>query len=974
MQLLKRISIIFLIGVFAFTSLVPATTTEAATTISDVSTSASKYNAIKWTVDNKLLKLTNKRFNPKGNITEQDVVGMFARLDKNFTFSYTTDMMYNFYSDFKLPLKGTTNKQSRANTLTRAQFAIVYAAFNGLDLSSQQAVQYMYVNELSAGSAGERTYASFNPNARLTREDAAVFLWRIAKKGQIAVVGLKYSASGRDNSKITLPPGFTGSTTSEFNGSTGSGNTVVGPTNVNNPLQSITVEKPELIANGIDSSLVQVEFKACKGQTISYDKSYSFEVKSKNTIITSTNPVAQPAGQILNTAGEPSSVINTDGPTLTFRVVAPKLTKSLKDTILITIKNNTDSNMACFTNQTMQVQLTYVPQAELRIAYEVYDADFPDEIQTDQKPEYPPYAEVPAYFTNGKITVHDIDTDAKEFQISQRTTYKDAFGQSVTGELFYDDAGPGIEYQYATLKANGYPIALWLFEKILESQLEQAPFSVLVDYKLNSDGRPEYNLVLENAVVAAAVENQDPVITIIELFNYLPPEAELTLEHYDSVKSIMAIYSGLSGYNNNLFTLYQGGKIAGALQAANAKVDTLKASADLATRPTTMKRYTKVIVSLVLPGGTIITDYDGQVKISFDGKEQIARFDKNTSDYLKGTGHAGAAVAFFDSVIYGDSQVTAEIVLPDNDYNTMMKSILNKTHEKTIYTDYRFAENTCSNNAEVAFVVDYSSSMQAVDPDNWRGSKTMSMMKQLELDYAVQAKYDTKGTVLQTGEYKNFKANLSYAEFTDNGATNAVNGITQVLNKFSGDVNATKSIVLVSDGKSSEVQLQQLLLKAKQQNIKIFTVGIGEKSQVNEILLARIAKETGGQFYHVLDKAQLHFAYQSIIDSVLCGKIYSSCLNNPTLFNNTNVVIRSGKVIMSTRISTNCTDVAKVVVRYSSVYGDVQFELTKKNATLFNTTKYITQLEHFDVYEDVQFLAYNKDGEFLSSKTIKVQQ
>lgn len=978
MQSVKKSLLILFCLVLTFLSFPPVTVNvEAAPKMTDVSTSNSKYAAIAWTVDKGLLKVTNGKFNPKANISDQDLAGMFARLDKNYYSSYTPNMIYNFYSDYFIPFKAISDSKNRGSRLTRAQFARIYAAFQGLDLSDKQAIQYLYVNEISTSIGGLRSYINFKPNGYLSREDAATFLYRIAQKGQLAVTGLKSTPTGKDNAKITLPSGFMGNTTTEFNNSNSSGsNVVVGPSNVNNPLQTINVEKSQLIANGEDSTLVQVQFKACEGQTISNDTSYSFEVKSKNTVITTANPIARPAGTITNTAGDPASIINTDGPTLTFRVGAPKLSKSLKDTIQIKITNNTDAKMECFTNETIQVPLTYVPQAELRIAYEVYDADFPDEIQTDQKPDYTPYAEIPEYFMNNKIQVHEINTDSKMFKISQTTNYVDNLGQSHNNSLLvYDANGPGIEYEYASLKANGYDISVWLFEQIIKEQLISSPFGVMIDYKVNSEGRPEYNLVLDDALIASQVENQNPIVTIIALYKYIEVvgEKNLTLEHYDSVKSIMAIYNDLSSYNNNLFTIYNSGKTAGAVKGANEKVDTLKESADLATRPSDKNKYTKIIVSLVLPGGQIITDYDGQVKISFDGKEVTERFITNTSDYLKNTGHAGAAVAYFDSIVYGDSEVTVEIVQQDSGYDSMLKSIVNKEHEKTIYTDYRFLQNSCSNDAEVAFVLDYSSSMEAVDSSNWRGQKTMSMIKQLDLDHVIQAKFNNKGSVIQKGAYKNFDDVKSYSKMEDLGASNLVVGVNQVFNQFTGDVNASKSIILVSDGKSSEVQLQQMLLKAKQEGVKIYTVGIGEKSQVNTTLLTKIAKETGGQFYHVLDKAQLHNAYQTIIDSILCGKVYSSCINSPAVFNNAKAVIRISNVTMSTRINVNCTDVVRVAVRYSSTSGDIQFDLTKKNDTLFSTTKNISQLNHFDVYEQVQFLAYNKEGELISSKTVKAE-
>lgn len=122
-------------------------------------------------------------------------------------------------------------------------------------------------------------------------------------------------------------------------------------------------------------------------------------------------------------------------------------------------------------------------------------------------------------------------------------------------------------------------------------------------------------------------------------------------------------------------------------------MEALKESADAASRPSGKDRYTKVMVTLVRPGGEIITDYQGTVKIKFDGVEKTASFVTNTSDYLNHTGSPGTAVAYFDSVIYGKSKAEATLVNKiDPRYATILKDFKDKTIQKEIFTNPYFSK------------------------------------------------------------------------------------------------------------------------------------------------------------------------------------------------------------------------------------------------------------------------------------------
>lgn len=131
--------------------------TQAATTIRDVPTNSSNYKAISWAVDNELMSLNNaNNFLPSEQVTDRELVLMFAKLDRNYPLSYIDSVAYNFYSDFYLPFNGTHVNANRSKAITRGQFAQIYAAFKGLDLDEPQAVQYLYSNNLSTSSSGKK--------------------------------------------------------------------------------------------------------------------------------------------------------------------------------------------------------------------------------------------------------------------------------------------------------------------------------------------------------------------------------------------------------------------------------------------------------------------------------------------------------------------------------------------------------------------------------------------------------------------------------------------------------------------------------------------------------------------------------------------------------------------------------------------------------------------------------------------------
>lgn len=359
----------------------------------------------------------------------------------------------------------------------------------------------------------------------------------------------------------------------------------------------------------------------------------------------------------------------------------------------------------------------------------------------------------------------DFDGDRKLFSIGQQTNVTDVLGNVQNIYLRYggcDPKYPALGYENAILQFENYDISVHLFEELLKTRFQNSVTTkdntaiTEIMYMIADDGRPIYRVQGIDDDIASQVENINPVGAIIQLMKKMPDEKDLTLEHYDSVMKIYTIFTNLSNYDRTVLLKYQGGKLLGQVEAYKKRVEALKESADAASRPSGKDRYTKVMVTLVRPGGEPITDYQGTVKIKYDGVEKTASFITNTSDPLNNTGNPGTAVAYFDSIIYGKSKVEAILVNPiDPRYATSLKGLKDKTVTKDIFANPYFSKNSCSLATEIAYVVDYSSSMKAVDPTNYRGKKMIELINQLKAKNNIVIETNTKATVLGEGTTEN---------------------------------------------------------------------------------------------------------------------------------------------------------------------------------------------------------------------------
>jgi hypothetical protein len=960
-NLVKLVVFALLLTCFA-----PMTTNAA--TLSDVSSSDSRYAAINWAVDNGYMTTTNNRFVPAEQVKEQDLLQTIAKIDKGYGYSQTTAMYYNHYGALYLPINGVTNTANRTGVVSRGQFARIYAATQGYDLSTEYAVQYLYVNEIAKSTLANPTLSDFNPNAALTKGDLAMFLQRIATKlkNNVVVNGLKQAATGADNSKITLPNGFNG----------GDGTVVTDPPatdgtddlsnhpNTFKEVQSITIAKQELIANGVDSTLIKIKLKDSFGNVIPNDKALQFRVTSQNGALFSTTG---------NGYSSSLQTVSSDGGELSIFVTAPIVTKSVVDTIKFQLVNNNESNYATFKNKTIDVNLRYVPKPELRITYEVYDPDQANaggNIDAGLKP----LPALPVGYTpdSANIIIRALDKDLKLFDGTKVETYTNTSGVSVTGNLDVDD----IQYENAKLQYARQEISVWLFEKVYED-LEQMMQNVSVGYSIDEEGRATYNY--PNTLQPNYLnqfESESHAI-IIYLMQFIPTNKNnITMVHYDSVKAIKKIYDSLSVTDQNKLREQFKTEIAN-LDAANAAVDSLKESQIISDRPANMERYTKVIVSIVNPGGQIITDYRGTVEISFNGKKRTVGFTTNTTAFNPSTGHGGAAVVYFDDIVYGYSEVSAKLVTYDSRYEKLLTELVGKTVTEKIFTNSKFEKNACDLTTEIAYVVDQSMSMRKLDTTNFIGTKTKELIAQMKAENSMAIRTSNTSYVQAKGQGVKVAATQGLFEYSADEAqgTNLASGIQAALQNFSSSASTTKAIVLVSDGKSTQTSLQNVLKQAKTAGVKVYTITVGKSADVNLTQMKRIANETGGKHYHVTDVKLLHHTYQQLLDTILCGQAMSnaSCDQIHLMFEEASVSIGRSFVTLNGEVNSNCSNVAKVEVLFTSNGGDVSIPLVARGEQIYRTSKSIRIFSSFALYTKVEFIAYDQSGKIVGLKQVNIQ-
>ena len=108
--------------------------------------------------------------------------------------------------------------------------------------------------------------------------------------------------------------------------------------------------------------------------------------------------------------------------------------------------------------------------------------------------------------------------------------------------------------------------------------------------------------------------------------------------------------------------------------------------------------------------------------------------------------------------------------------------------------------------------------------------------------------------------------------------------IIQALRSLSFGKAKNKAIILITDGyhNAGSTSPKEAVRQAKVKHVKIYTIGLGKKSNYDYSLLQTLAKETGGFSYAATTATQLRQIYQEI-DRLEPSKIRSDHYSNPRL-------------------------------------------------------------------------------------------
>ncbi|MET1030427.1 vWA domain-containing protein, partial [Domibacillus tundrae] len=201
--------------------------------------------------------------------------------------------------------------------------------------------------------------------------------------------------------------------------------------------------------------------------------------------------------------------------------------------------------------------------------------------------------------------------------------------------------------------------------------------------------------------------------------------------------------------------------------------------------------------------------------------------------------------------------------------------------------------------------------------------------------------------------------------------TNIADGMDEAFSRFTG---TNKVAILVTDGKSNERQVLAKIEQARNQGITVYTIGLGSKKQLNEALLQKVAQETGGRYFHVEKSSEISTAYQTILNELSCGELYLGCSPSGTVFASPSLRMTSDTFYMDTFIDEACSEVERVVLRFHSLDGTIDYDLIYRGQHYFALKKDRTEIDPLYLQHEGTFLAYDKYGTLIGKQTIPVLQ
>ncbi len=178
---------------------------------------------------------------------------------------------------------------------------------------------------------------------------------------------------------------------------------------------------------------------------------------------------------------------------------------------------------------------------------------------------------------------------------------------------------------------------------------------------------------------------------------------------------------------------------------------------------------------------------------------------------------------------------------------------------------------------EIVFVVDDSGSMDWNDPSYERLAVARTLIDNLPTDSKIglvrfdggwpQTSALTPTLTTDKEEVKNY---LTTEYFYNPGGTDMYNGIQKAFPLYESTEDTTlKMMIVLSDGETDDTYLHSTVIAtANENNIRIYTVGLGSSTSYFNNYMKPLANNTGAAFYLASDATQLADIYKDISEKI----------------------------------------------------------------------------------------------------------
>lgn len=171
---------------------------------------------------------------------------------------------------------------------------------------------------------------------------------------------------------------------------------------------------------------------------------------------------------------------------------------------------------------------------------------------------------------------------------------------------------------------------------------------------------------------------------------------------------------------------------------------------------------------------------------------------------------------------------------------------------------------------EIVLVIDDSGSMTSNDRSNQRLTVAQNLIDKLPEDSKIGIVWFASSNKVLTSELltdrEAAKAYLTTEHFKSSGGTYMYTAIGSAFDLFeSTDADVLKMMVVLSDGDTSDTGRHSATIAAAQtNNVRIYTVGLGNSTTYFTKYLKPLAESTGGAFYLAADADELASIYDDI--------------------------------------------------------------------------------------------------------------